>query len=450
MSEHINSFLKYISLIELDYWDVKRYSNNNLFSFNNAVLLKDILIYEKENVLKDTIKENKWQIISKINFSGKLFLRDYDEVDTYKGSLYKVPSNSIIYSKINVRHGCIYYHEHNKTPFTVSSEYPVFVFDDKEINGYYLKLVLRSTSFKRLLDTKTPGIGKSRVKVYEFLNIKIPLPSLKEQNELLEKYNTKIFLSEEQEKEAKKIEDSIEDFFNNEIGLVKKELKSKSKDLLKTINYTNVEKWGVDKLNTNQNISYIKNFTQKNIQSIATVSSGGTPSRSNKEYYTGKIPWIKTGEVINDIILDTEEKITEEAIKNSSAKIYPKDSLIVAMYGQGLTRGRTAKLGLEASTNQACAVLSSIDNEVINTDYLWFYLMNEYHRLRELASGNNQPNLNAEMVKNYKVIIPPFRIQDKIVIEIKKRKGEVKRLKAEAVKNRENAIKEFEEEIFTV
>ena len=120
------------------------------------------------------------------------------------------------------------------------------------------------------------------------------------------------------------------------------------------------------------------------------------------------------------------------------------------MYGQGLTRGRTAKLGINASTNQACAVLSNIDNELINTDYLWFYLMNEYHRLRELASGNNQPNLNAEMIKNYKVVIPPFDIQNKIIIEIKIRKEKIKQLKNDAIKNREDAIKEFEEEIFTV
>ena len=62
------------------------------------------------------------------------------------------------------------------------------------------------------------------------------------------------------------------------------------------------------------------------------------------------------------------------------------------MYGQGKTRGRTAKLGVDATTNQACAVLHNIDNSKVLTDYLWIYLMNEYDRLRELASGNNQPN----------------------------------------------------------
>lgn len=441
-------FLKFISLNQIDYWDVKRYLNKNIL-FNNSYRLSDILELQRELVSREDVRKNKWRIISKINFSGELFLREMTEIDTYKGNLYKVSDNNIIYSKINVRHGCIYYHQKEQNPFVVSNEYPIFKFNDTKVNGDYLKIILRSESFKKLLDTKTSGISKSRVKIDEFLNIEIPLPSLEKQNELLEKFNRNILLAQKQEIESIKLEESIEVFFNQELGI-----KFNTKDnentnkLLQIIDYFDIEKWGVDKLKSNNQIIYTKKFLQKNISSISTVSSGGTPSRSNKDYYIGQIPWIKTGEVVNDIIMDTEEKITEEAINNSSAKIYPKDSLIIAMYGQGLTRGRTAKLGIDASTNQACAVLSNINNEIIDTDYLWYYLMNEYHRLRELASGNNQPNLNAEMIKNYKVIIPPFEIQEKIVLEIKRIKDEVKILKEKAELNRQNAIKEFEKEIF--
>ena len=441
-------FLKFISLNQIDYWDVKRYLNNNIL-FNNSYRLSDILELQRELVSREDVRKNKWRIISKINFSGELFLREMSEIDTYKGNLYKVSDNNIIYSKINVRHGCIYYHQKEQVPFVVSNEYPIFKFNDTKVNGDYLKIILRSESFKKLLNTKTSGISKSRVKIDEFLNIQIPLPSLEKQNELLEKFNKNILLAQKQENEAIKLQESIEIFFNKELGIkVNTKNNEKSNKLLQLIDYFDIEKWGVDKLKSNNQIIYTKKFLQKNISSICMVSSGGTPNRSNKEYYTGQIPWIKTGEVVNGIIMDTEEKITEEAINNSSAKIYPKDSLLIAMYGQGLTRGRTAKLGIDASTNQACAVLSNINNEIIDTDYLWYYLMNEYYRLRELASGNNQPNLNAEMIKNYKVIIPPFEIQEKIVLEIKRIKNEVKILKEKAELNRQNAIKEFEKEIF--
>lgn len=126
------------------------------------------------------------------------------------------------------------------------------------------------------------------------------------------------------------------------------------------------------------------------------------------------MPCVKTTEVRNNVILDTEEKITRAGLNNSAAKMYPAGSLIVAMYGQGATRGRTAKLGIKAATNQACCVLTGFDSR-IDPDFLWFYLMGEYDRLRELASGNNQPNLNAEMISNYRAPLPPLDVQRSLI-----------------------------------
>lgn len=101
-----------------------------------------------------------------------------------------------------------------------------------------------------------------------------------------------------------------------------------------------------------------KNKKQITIGEITNVSSGSTPSRENESYYDGNIPWVKTGEVNGRVILNTEENLSEEGLKNSSCKVYPKGSLIIAMYGQGKTRGQVGILGVPASTNQACAVLS--------------------------------------------------------------------------------------------
>lgn len=443
----MSKYLKFIALNELDKWYVSYYLNPNTIKSKYPLIKLQHIIEPLSIKIKKNDYDGKLPVVSKISFKdGCIHLRDDNSTGM---DLYFMPKNELLVSKINFHQGAVAIN--NKYELVCSTHYQPYEINYEIINNKFLTQVLRSNGFLNFIKyLRADGIKNEAT--YEFIkNLKIPLPSLIKQKEFLKNYNNKIALAEKQEQEAKDITDNIEIFFNKEIGIQKNTIDiSKHKNLLKTIEYSEIEKWGVDKLNTNQNITYTKEFTQKNIQSIATVSSGGTPSRSNKEYYTGKIPWIKTGEVVNNIILNTQEKITEEAIKNSSAKIYPKGSLIIAMYGQGLTRGRTAKLGIDASTNQACAVLSNIDNDLINTDYLWFYLMNEYHRLRELASGNNQPNLNAEMVKNYKVIIPPFDIQDNIVIEITKRKKEIKRLKNQAVKNRENAIKEFEEEIFTV
>ncbi len=449
MQEAVSTYIKFIPFSSFNLWDVKRYYNKENHNFENVVTLADILIPYRKPVTKAEMIKNKWQIISKINFGGELFLRDFEEINTYKGNVNLVPDNAIIYSKINVRHGCIYYHEKGKTPFGVSSEYPTYTFDESKISGKFLHKILRSDAFKKLLNTKTSGISKARVKQDEFLDIEIPLPSLIEQERIIDAYIQKIEKAKNTKSETGSLEEEIEKYLFDALGYqINSSIASKQKgSYLRLIDYSVIDKWGADQNNSN-NLTLTKSYDVKKIKDICTVSSGGTPSRDRKEYYTGNIPWIKTGEVVNDVIYDTEEKITKEAIENSSAKIYPKGSLIIAMYGQGLTRGRTAKLGIDASTNQACAVLFNINNEIVLTDFLWIYLMGEYNRLRELASGNNQPNLNAQMIKDYNVVIPPKEIQKEIINNYSNLKSKVKLIESEFEKLTSIAELEFEKQIF--
>jgi type I restriction enzyme S subunit len=149
------------------------------------------------------------------------------------------------------------------------------------------------------------------------------------------------------------------------------------------------------------------------IEDIAKVSSGGTPSRQNDSYWLGGyIPWVTTAEVKFGVITDTEQKITEEGLKGSSAKLFPKDTILMAMYGQGKTRGQIAKLGIEASTNQACAALQL--NDGFEVDYYYQYLVSQYENIRELANRGGQQNLSGGIIKGIHVPIPPLPEQRKI------------------------------------
>ena len=128
---------------------------------------------------------------------------------------------------------------------------------------------------------------------------------------------------------------------------------------------------------------------------LCKISSGGTPLRSNPDYWiNGNILWVKTKELDNSILMTTEEMITEKGLNNSSAKVYPIGSIIIAMYGA--TIGQTAKLGVEAATNQACAVLHSFKKEVLN-DYIWLYMRTQKDKLKKKAYGSAQPNINADV-----------------------------------------------------
>lgn len=147
---------------------------------------------------------------------------------------------------------------------------------------------------------------------------------------------------------------------------------------------------------------------------LATVSSGGTPDRNNSRYWQGDIPWIKTGELLNEKISQTEEYITEEGLQNSSAKVYLPETILIAMYGQGKTRGMTGMLDIEAATNQACAAIQ-VNNPSMNNEFLWNVMIGAYDAIRSIAFGSGQPNLNAEIIKHFFVPMPPIEEQIEIV-----------------------------------
>ena len=147
------------------------------------------------------------------------------------------------------------------------------------------------------------------------------------------------------------------------------------------------------------------------IDSFATVVSGGTPDRGNNKYWQGgTIPWVKTTELQNNEICNAEEKITQSGLDNSSAKVIPANSILIAMYGQGKTRGMTGYLMEECATNQACACI--LPSKSVNQRFLWQYMILSYDTLRNMAKGGNQPNLNLGIIKQFPVIRPPLDIQD--------------------------------------
>jgi type I restriction enzyme S subunit len=146
------------------------------------------------------------------------------------------------------------------------------------------------------------------------------------------------------------------------------------------------------------------------IDELCAVQTGATPRREERSYFDGgTIPWIKTGEVDGGEILDSEEKITPRAVADTNCKIFPAGTILVAMYGQGQTRGRAGILRCPAATNQACAAI--LPGEGIAQEYLLQLLRIQYERLRALGRGGNQANLNLGMIKSFVIPVPPLGLQ---------------------------------------
>jgi type I restriction enzyme, S subunit len=148
------------------------------------------------------------------------------------------------------------------------------------------------------------------------------------------------------------------------------------------------------------------------IGEVAEIRTGRTPSRTDPRNFGGNIPWVKTGEVTDDIIERTEEHISELGKQSSRSEVFPAGSILIALYGQGQTRGRTAWLGIPAATNQACAVI--LPTTKADQQYLWWWLRSSYVPLRELGRGGNQPNLNLDIVRNFGIPLPPLSEQHHI------------------------------------
>jgi type I restriction enzyme S subunit len=159
-----------------------------------------------------------------------------------------------------------------------------------------------------------------------------------------------------------------------------------------------------------------KGWRKVKLGEIAKVETGGTPSRRNPKYFKGgKIPWLKTQELNDGYIYDSEEKITEEALMHSNAKLFPVNTVLIAMYGA--TVGKLGYLKTECSTNQAFAALLP-NPQVYDSKFLFYLLLKERDRLISVASGAAQQNLNLSIIKNFEIFIPEDINEQKRIADI--------------------------------
>ncbi len=149
------------------------------------------------------------------------------------------------------------------------------------------------------------------------------------------------------------------------------------------------------------------------LSAVCKTASGGTPSRAEPAFWNGDIPWVKTGEIRYRLIEDTEEKISRLGLRYSATTLVSKGSVIMALFGQGPTRGRVAILGVDATLNQAC--LAFVPTNGVSNTYLFYALTCAYKKLRALSNDGAQQNLNASLVRNFSIPIANSHEQDFIV-----------------------------------
>ena len=150
-------------------------------------------------------------------------------------------------------------------------------------------------------------------------------------------------------------------------------------------------------------------WVSDSLGAIFDTSSGGTPDRSKEEYWNGNIPWITTSLVGFNFITEADELITDAGLNNSSAKVFPENTILIAMYGQGKTRGQVAMLGIKAATNQACAAI--LPREEIDSRFVFLNLGSRYEEMRGLSNSGGQENLSQGLIQGLQFSYPNDRAE---------------------------------------
>jgi type I restriction enzyme S subunit len=152
---------------------------------------------------------------------------------------------------------------------------------------------------------------------------------------------------------------------------------------------------------------------------ITDIGTGSTPSRTEASFWAdGTIPWVTSGSTSHSLITEADEFVSPAAVKAHRLRVYPQGTLLVALYGQGKTRGQVAVLGIAASINQACAAICALKGREPMQDYLKLLLLKQYDEVRLMSAGGAQPNLNVQKIKEVFVPLPPLAEQRRIVIKV--------------------------------
>jgi type I restriction enzyme, S subunit len=280
-----------------------------------------------------------------------------------------------------------------------STEFHVFRVFKNKLKPKFLYYVIHNKAFRDYAQIFMEGTaGQKRITTPFISNIKIPIPLIEEQQRIVEFLDRKTAEIDQAIAQKQRL-----------IELLKEQ---------KAILIDRVVTKGLDPNAPMQDsrITWIGetpvHWKACALSYVSYLTAGGTPDRSKAHYWNGNIPWLKTGEVNYNTIMMAEEFITPHGLLNSSTKLAPPGTILMAMYGQGVTRGRVAILGIEAAFNQACLAITPCSQ--LQTKYLYYYLQNAYISVRDTGNETSQMNLSSGVIGKIKVLIPPHEEQKSI------------------------------------
>lgn len=256
----------------------------------------------------------------------------------------------------------------------ISQAYTIFeVVDTNALDPEYLMMWFRRPEFDRYARFHSHGSAREVFDWEEMCEVQVPVPAIEKQREIVAEYNTLATRIETNKKLIATLEQTAQTLYR----------------------HTFVDNIDPNNLPDGWRMGTVGEFCAK-------MTSGGTPSRTNNDYWNSKdYPWLKTGEVQNNVIFETEEYISEAGLKNSSAKLIPTGSVVMAMYGA--TAAQVGYLQCETTTNQACC--NMICKSEVDAAFLYFHFLVNQEEIKRLATGGAQENLSQDVISAQPILI---------------------------------------------
>ena len=321
----------------------------------------------------------------------------FEKEDVVQGSAntqyYRRSAGQFIYSKLDFLNQAFGIVPSHLDGFESTVDLPCFDVSDELNSIFLLEYVQRKGFYKKLGEMADGGRKAKRIQVETFLSFPIYVPeSETEQQKIADCLSS---LDELIAAHSRKL-DALK---AHKKGLMQQLFPHEGESLprLRFPEFKNAPDWEL-----------------KPLGDLFETTTGGTPARSKNEYWGGEIPWITTSLVDFNVIFDAEEFITQDGLENSSAKLFPKETVLLALYGQGITRGKVAMLGIEASTNQACGAI--LPCEEIEPRFTFLYLCNRYEELRGLSNSGGQKNLSQGIIRELPFAYPEDAEEQKRIV----------------------------------
>ncbi len=444
------TYLKNTSLKLLENWSVQ-YLLESKFSYNDNFELMPIGSFLIKSRLKILIEDDKTyqRVTVKINNNG-VVPRDI-EIGKNIGTKqqYLVKTGQFLMSKIDARNGAFGLVPENLDSAIVTNDFPVFDVDKSVINPEFLVLITTTKEFIKFAQSCSSGTtNRQRIDIDLFLNVKIPLPSLHEQNRIVEAYNAKIKLAEEQEQEATKLEEGIERFLFKELGLQEVAIKPFSKGVINLFQFSSTfGRWDIHKDSSNS-LSSLQNGKYP-VKTLSEIFDFKNRSWNKKEYVGEYFKYVELG-AVDPLkgILESKKILVKKAPSRATQKIQYGDLII------GTTRPylkRFAIVNDKFDGNIASSGFQIIaPSNNYNLEFLLEYLKSDYgvKQFELYMTGALYPAITSKDLRKVLIPIPPINLQNKIANTIKQIKNEIEELLTNTLYLRDSAKKEFENEIF--